>query len=62
MTITHAEVRLAPSSLEDIMLWPDESWCYRCEMGGMGFMGDDYEVIRVGEQRWHDILSLDLVC
>ena len=36
-------------NLEDVFLWPDGCWCYRCEFedhpGAYGHMSDDYEVI-----------------
>lgn len=36
-------VRLADP--EDILLWPDGTWCYRHELAEMSHKSDDFEVI-----------------
>lgn len=36
-------IRLA--SQEDIILWPDGSWCFRYELPEMNHKSDDFEVI-----------------
>lgn len=33
------------TDLEDVCLWPDDTWCYRYELYEMNHMGDDYEVL-----------------
>jgi hypothetical protein len=45
-------------SLEDIMLWPDGTWCYREELEEMlTWMSDDYEVIPVDAERWIELTT-----
>lgn len=41
-------------SQDDILLWPDETWCYRYELPEMGFKSDDYETLRVGTKRYDE--------
>lgn len=36
---------IKPASPDDILRWPDGTWCYRSELWGMQHMSDDYEVI-----------------
>lgn len=36
---------IRPAGQEDILRWPDGSWCYRHELPEMGHKSDDYEVI-----------------
>jgi hypothetical protein len=36
---------IRPASQEDILRWPDGTWCFRCELYWMSHMSDDYEVI-----------------
>lgn len=33
---------------DDIIVWPDKVWCYRCELWEMDFKSDDFCVIYVG--------------
>lgn len=33
---------------QDVILWPDGTWCYGDEIWEMGFMSDDYRVLRFG--------------
>lgn len=30
---------------DDILRWPDGTWCYRGNHGEYGWMSDDYEVL-----------------
>ena len=34
--------------LEDVILWPDNTWCYRYELHQMQHMSDDYLVVPFG--------------
>lgn len=36
---------------DDILLWPDGTWCYSSDLSEYAFMSDDYEVIKVGTIR-----------
>lgn len=37
------------ASSEDVMAWPDGTWCYRFELWEMTHMSDDFEVIPFDE-------------
>lgn len=43
---------------EDIMLWPDDTWCYRYEILDYGHKSDDYEVIYFGTERYENFMFL----
>lgn len=38
------------SSLEDVCVWADGTWCYREELPSMTHMSDDYYVLRAGTE------------
>lgn len=40
--------RKARPSPDDVILWPDDSWCYRHELAEFNHKSDDYEVLAVG--------------
>jgi hypothetical protein len=40
-------------SLEDIMVWPDGTWCYREDLRDMTHMSDDYTVLIFDSADWH---------
>lgn len=40
-------------SQDDIMRWPDGSWCFRYELPQMTHMSDDYEIIPFGAADWY---------
>ena len=44
-------------SSDDVAIWPDGTWCYGSEIYEMGFMGDDYEVLKLGTQKHMDFLK-----
>ena len=41
---------------EDVILWPDGTWCYRHELVEYGHMSDDYTVLEYGTVRWDSFL------
>ena len=43
-----------PSS-EDVLVWADGTWCYRCELHEMNHMSDDYEVFYLDTPDWHSL-------
>ena len=46
----------APKCSEDIILWPCGTQCFREELEQMlPFMSDDFEVVRFGTPRWHEL-------
>ncbi|MBT2325539.1 hypothetical protein J7E62_24705 [Variovorax paradoxus] len=48
---------IRPINGEDVCLWPDGSWCYRCDLEEYSWMSDDYEVIRRDSQRAEEIVN-----
>lgn len=43
---------IRPIKPDDILLWPDGTWCYRHDLHEMGHKSDDYEVIPFGSLRY----------
>lgn len=39
----------------DVLLWPDDEWCFRDELSGFTHKSDDYEVLMCGTERWHEV-------
>lgn len=42
---------------EDILLWADDSWCYRYELYEMNFKSDDYFVLKFASTDWIKFLE-----
>ena len=42
---------------EDVILWPDGTWCYRHELTEYGYMSDDYAVLEYGTVKWSSFLK-----
>lgn len=38
------------TSIDDILVWPCGTWCYRYELSEMSHMSDDYETLYVGSK------------
>jgi hypothetical protein len=45
------------TSMDDIILWADTTWCYRSEFTGYGWRSDDYTVISAGCVAWSEFLN-----
>ncbi len=45
------------NSSEDVLVWPDGSWCYRYEREEMYFKSDDYFVIREGSEAYEGFIK-----
>lgn len=45
------------TSLDDILLWADGTWCYRYELPEMSHMSDDIEVIPYGTHQYNLLIS-----
>ena len=43
--------------IEDVILWPDGTWCYRYELVEYGHTSDDYVVLEYGTTRWNRFLK-----
>lgn len=41
---------------EDVIKWPDDTWCYRSELPEFGHKSDDYEVLYWGTDERYDFL------
>lgn len=44
-------------SLEDIFLWPDETWCYRSEIQEMNHMSDDFKILSVDSPEYNELID-----
>lgn len=45
------------TSLEDLCIWADGTWCYREDLEEMSFMSDDYEVVSVDDPSYDSRLA-----
>ena len=43
--------------MEDVILWPDGTWCYRHKLTEYGYMSDDYIVIESGTAMWSSFIK-----
>lgn len=43
---------------EDVLVWPDETWCYRYELSEMNHMSDDYMVLPFDSGEWILFLTI----
>ena len=43
--------------VEDIILWPDDVWCYRYQMADHTYKSDDYVVLEYGTTSWNNFLK-----
>lgn len=48
---------IQPISNEDIMVWPDGTFCCRLELPEYGYMGDDYVTHPVGSPEWKSYMQ-----
>lgn len=44
-----------PSSLEDMIIWADDSWCYREELHDFTWKSDDYRVVSVHSPEYDSV-------
>ena len=44
----NGEVSEMSNGPDDVILWPDDTWCYRHELAEFNHKSDDYEVLAVG--------------
>lgn len=42
---------------EDIIMWPDGSWCYREQLSEYNYMSDDYRIIPFDSIEWNAVNS-----
>ena len=42
---------------DDIIQWPDDTWCYRNELSYCGYKSDDYEVLYFDTAAWHKFMD-----
>lgn len=51
-------------SMEDVILWPDNFWCYREELHDFNYRSDDYEVIYYGTLAYANFFDMltSLIC
>lgn len=44
---------------DDILLWPNGSWCYRSDVQDMSHLSDDYQVLRADSEQWHEFIQME---
>lgn len=49
---------LRPAAGNDVVRWPDGTWCYRDDLPEYTWMSDDYEVIPHESPEWDLIVGL----
>lgn len=59
-TMTMKIVMTKQTDLEDLILWPDDTWCYRYELYEMNHMGDDYEVLSYDSDEYNKFFKEQL--
>ena len=45
--------------LEDIIIWPSGTWCYRYELHEMQHLGNDYEVLLYDSPEYNTFLEVN---
>lgn len=43
-----------PPDPEDVILWPDYTWCWRHELSEMNHKSDDFQIVYAGTKEWED--------
>lgn len=46
-----------PISQDDLLIWPDDSWCYRSELHEMDWKSDDYYVLYIDTPAYNEYLA-----
>lgn len=44
--------------IEDVIVWPNGSWCHRYELHEMTHMSDDYEVLQFDSPEYNTFLEV----
>lgn len=39
--------------MDDIIVWPDGTWCYRYDLPGYSWKSDDYKVLEQESEDWY---------
>lgn len=52
-------MNVRPISSEDVILWPDGTWCYRHDLEDYSHMSDDYEVVPYGTVSWFGVTETE---
>lgn len=50
-------VQEALMDADDLILWPDGTWCFRHELPQYGHMSDDYRTIPVDTDEYEEFFS-----
>lgn len=48
--------QIQPVSEDDVIEWPDGTWCYRHELDAYAWKSDDYRVYLDGSSDWRAFL------
>lgn len=52
---------IKPISGDDILVWPDDTWCFRQFLDEYAHMSDDFRVIPVDTPEWDAFINDDTV-
>ena len=52
-------IKPIPQNQGDIILWPNNDWCYRFELEVMTHKSDDYRIVPVNTDEWDEISRQD---
>ena len=58
--ITDMTTMIKQTDLEDLILWSDNTGCYRYELYEMNHMGDDYEVLSYDSDEYNKFFKEQL--
>lgn len=47
---------LQPLSPDDIVVWPDDSWCFRSELEEYTWKSDDYRWILISDSEYEEFM------
>jgi hypothetical protein len=45
----------------DILVWADNTWCYRSELSEMSHMSDDYDILYIGTDEYEDFTHKEIM-
>lgn len=48
---------IRPINQEDLVVWPDGTFCHYHELSQMSHMSDDYEIVPAGTPRYEEITN-----
>lgn len=56
LSVTIKNDVLQPLSPDDIVVWPDDSWCFRSELEEYTWKSDDYRWILISDSEYEEFM------